>query len=104
MALSFVTVDMYVLLWPHLVEIIPVSLKPWERIWGSKAENGDGGRLSGLVGWASNFSTGHDFEVRKFKPHIKLSASAQNLLWILCLPLSLLIPPRVLALSLKSKH
>ena len=32
------------------------------------------GCLSGSVGWAADFGSGHDFTVREFEPHIGLSA------------------------------
>ena len=33
-------------------------------------KNGVGGRLGGPVGWASDFSSGHDLKVLGFKPHV----------------------------------
>ena len=53
------------------------------------------GRLSGSVGWASDFSSGHDLTVCGFKPHIGAlcwQLRAWSLLWILCLPLSMPLP------------
>ena len=62
------------------------------------------GRLGGSVGWASDFTSGHDLAVCGFKPRIGLCAdnSAWSLLWILCFSLSL-CPSPARALSLKNK-
>ena len=46
-----------------------------------------------------DFGSGHDLTVCKTKPHVRLMLSAQRLLVILSLPLSLSAPP-VCALSL----
>ena len=55
------------------------------------------GCLGGSVGWAPDFSSGHDFLVCGFEPHLKLCAEcllgAWSLFWMLCLPLSLCPSP-----------
>ena len=40
--------------------------------------NKDMGRLGGLVGWASNFGSGHDPAVCGFEPHVGLWADSSE--------------------------
>ena len=69
------------------------------------------GFLGSSVGWASDFSQGHDLAVHEFEWVRALwlalcwQLRSWNLLQILCLPLSLpLSCSRALSLSLKNKH
>ena len=52
--------------------------------------------LGSSVSWAVDCISGHDLVVCEFKPRIGLYADSSepgwSLLWILCLPLSLLLP------------
>ena len=61
------------------------------------------------MGWASDFGSGHDLEVRGFEPRVGLCLQlrAWSLLWILCPPLSLLLPGLhsvPVSLSKRNKH
>ena len=59
------------------------------------------GRLSGLVGEASDFSSGHDITVRGFEPHVRLHPDSGEPAWNSFSP-SLSAPPLLaLLLSLK---
>ena len=59
------------------------------------------GRLGGLVGWASDFDSGHDLTVREFEPRVGLWAdgSEPGACFRFCVSLSL-CPSPVHALSL----
>ena len=52
------------------------------------------GRLGGSVGWASDFSSGHDLAVHEFEPRVGLWAdgSEPGACFRFCLPLSLPLP------------
>ena len=68
-----------------------------------------GGRLGGLVGWASDFSSGHDLKVLGFKPRVGLCAdsSEPGACFGSCVSLSLCpTPAHALSLSLSkiNKH
>ena len=72
--------------------------------------NGEGqGLLGGSVGWASDFSSGHDLGVREFELRVRLCAdSSEPGACFSCLPLSLPLPyshyvSLSLSLSLKNK-
>ena len=64
------------------------------------------GRLGGSVGQASDFSSGHDLEVREFEPRVGLWAdgSEPGACFRFCVSLSLSAPPPfMLCLSLSQK-
>ena len=64
------------------------------------------GHLGGSVGWASDFGSGHDLEVRGLKPRVRLCAdSSEPGAWFgFCISLSLCPSSAcALSLSLKSK-
>ena len=65
-----------------------------------------GGRLGGSVGWASDFSSGHDLTVREFEPRVGLCAdrSEPGACFRFCVSISLSAPPLLmLCLCLKNK-
>ena len=63
------------------------------------------GHLGGAVGWASDFSSGHDLAVREFEPRVGLWAdgSEPGACFRFCVSLSLCPPPFMLCLSLSQK-
>ena len=64
------------------------------------------GCLGGSVGWASDFSSGHDLAVHEFEPHVGLCAdgSEPGACFGFCVSLSLCpSPTHALALSLKNE-
>ena len=69
-------------------------------------KKGAWGHLSGSVGWAADFGSGHDLAVREFEPRIGLCAdsSEPGACFGLCVSLSLSDPPPfMLCLSLSQK-
>lgn len=64
MALWFVDIDMYVLLWPHLIEIIPILLKSYEKTWGKQPREWGVCRINWGkdTGWKSRHT--HALDVR----------------------------------------
>ena len=67
----------------------------------SRFHHDDWGRLGGAVGYASDFSSGHDLAVREFEPRVRLWAdgSEPGTCFRFCVSLSL-CPSPVRALSL----
>ena len=65
------------------------------------------GRLGGSVGWASDFSSGHDLAVCEFEPRVGpwADGSEPGACFRFCLPLSLCPSlPCTLSFSLKNKQ
>ena len=72
------------------------------KTWFKKKELG---RLGGSVGWASDFSSGHDLTLHGFESHVRLCAdSSRSLFQILCLLLSLPLPTLMLSVSLSKNE
>ena len=74
-------------------------------IWSIK-KNSKLGHLGGSVGWASDFSSGHDFTFHEFEPRVGLCAdsSEPGACFGFCVSLSLSAPsPLMLCLSVSQE-